>query len=286
MNRPSRVETQSHRLNAMTITFDAHRFKTAAQHYVQGRLDYPPELIERVVSLTGLGGHHRVLDLGCGPGFLAAGFAPYVSEVVGMDPEPAMLEQAANYAAARGARVKLIQGSSYDLGDHLGRFQLVTIGRAFHWMDRSATLDALARAIAVDGVVALFGDAHLELSENDWKRSFRSILEPFAEKDPAHGARHGNPAWITHEAVLLGSVFCRLQRISVVRRLKTPIERLLDRALSMSSTSPERLGADRDRLLESLRTVLAEKAVDGLVTEVVESEALLAFREMPFAPIA
>ena len=138
----------------MPIAFDAHRFKTAAQHYVQGRLDYPQELIERVVSLTGLHRHHRVLDLGCGPGFLAAAFALHVDDVVGIDPEPAMLEQAVVYAAERGAAVKLVQGSSYELGNHLGRFRLVTMGRAFHWMDRSATLDALARIVEDDGVVA------------------------------------------------------------------------------------------------------------------------------------
>jgi len=267
----------------MPIAFDAHRFKTAAQHYVQGRLDYPQELIERVVSLTGLCRPHRVLDLGCGPGFLAAAFALHVDEVVGIDPEPAMLEQAVVYAAERGAAVKFVQGSSYELGNHLGRFRMVTMGRSFHWMDRSATLETLARMVEDDGVVALFGDSHLELPENEWKKRFQAILDPFAEKDPAHGARRGNPAWIPHEAVLLGSVFSHLERISVVRRLKTPVERLLDRALSMSSTSPQRLGTDRDGLVAALRAALNEEAVDGFISEVVESEALLAFRHNPTA---
>lgn len=38
----------------MTIAFEPHRFQTAAEHYVCGRLSYPQALIERVVSLTNL----------------------------------------------------------------------------------------------------------------------------------------------------------------------------------------------------------------------------------------
>jgi ubiquinone/menaquinone biosynthesis C-methylase UbiE len=266
----------------MTIAYDAHRFRTAAQHYVRGRLDYPPELIERVVSLAGLRSDHRVLDLGCGPGFLAVAFAPHVREVVGIDPEPAMLEQGVSYAAERGVQVKFQQGSSYELGDLLGPFQLVTMGRSFHWMDRSSTLEILARIVAEDGAVALFGDSHLELPENGWERRFKYILKPFAEKDPAHEAhRRHNPSWLPHEAVLLDSKFNHLQRISVVQRIKTPVANLLDRALSMSNTSPQRLGTEQEVLMAKLRAALEEEAVDGVVTEVVESEALLAFRQNP-----
>jgi hypothetical protein len=193
-----------------------------------------------------------------------------------------MLEQATAYATERGAQVKFVQGSSYDLGDHFGRFQLVTMGRSFHWMDRRATLEALSQIVAEDGAVALFGDSHLEVPENDWKKRFQAVLKPFAEKDPAHEAHHrSNPSWLAHEVILLDSKFSHLHRISVVRRLKTPVDRLLDRALSMSTTSPQRLGSDRDNLVETLRATLNQDATNGLITEVVESDALLAFRQNP-----
>ena len=263
------------------ITFDPHRFQTAAEYYVRGRLDYPPELIERVVALTGLREEDRVLDLGCGPGFLAAAFAPYAREVVGVDPEPAMLAQAAHYVAQRNASVRFERGSSYDLGAHLGWFQLVTMGRSFHWMDRTATLEALASIVAPDGVLALFADTYLEVPANRWRKQYQSLIEPFAEKDSAHAARHKNPSWLPHEAILLASKFNRLERISVIRNIATPVERLLDRALSMSTTSPQRLGSEQASLLETLSAALNEQATAGVITEVVETHALLAFRRNP-----
>jgi ubiquinone/menaquinone biosynthesis C-methylase UbiE len=74
-----------------------------------------------------------------------------VNEVVALDPEPAMLAAAADYVRERGVRISLQQGSSYDLGAHLGMFQLVTMGRSFHWMDRPATLEPFWRRLVKGG---------------------------------------------------------------------------------------------------------------------------------------
>jgi ubiquinone/menaquinone biosynthesis C-methylase UbiE len=244
---------------------------------VRGRLAYPERLIERVVSLTGLSGEDAVLDLGCGPGFLAVAFARYAGRVFGMDPEPEMLEAAAEYVGEEKVEFRL--GSSYDLEKLTGTFRVVTMGRSFHWMDRAATLEALDRIVMPGGAVALFRDSHLEVPQNRWREEFRAILEPFLSKDPGHSV-HGRrgPGWIPHEAVLLESAFNQLERHSVIQRLETPVERLIDRALSMSSTSPERLGAEMEAVTARLREVLNGYAVDGVIVEVVESEALVAFR--------
>jgi ubiquinone/menaquinone biosynthesis C-methylase UbiE len=265
---------------APSIPFEPRRFRTSAEYYVRGRLAYPERLIERVVSLTGLGGSDAVLDLGCGPGFLAVAFAAYGGRVLGMDPEPAMLEIATEYARTREAAVEFRLGSSYDLDKVTGMFQLVTMGQSFHWMDRAATLEALDRIVAPGGAVALFRDSHLSVPQNRWREEFRAVLEPFAAKDTGHvRAAHRGSSWIQHEAVLLESKFNELERHSVIQRLKTPVERLIDRALSMSSTSPERLGEEMETMTGKLREVLNRYACDGVIAEVVESEALLAFRE-------
>jgi len=261
------------------VPFEPRRFRTSAEYYVGGRLPYPEGLIEQVVAITGLGGDDAVLDLGCGPGFLAVAFARHAGNVIGMDPEPAMLEAAAEYAHAREARVEFRQGSSYDLDKLTGMFQLVTMGRSFHWMDRAATLGALDRIVTPRGAVALFRDSHVDVPQNRWRGEFRAVIEPFAEKDPGHvrAARRGS-GWIQHEAVLLESKFNQLERHSVIQRIETPVERLIDRALSMSSTSPERLGQEMEAMTARLREVLNGHASDGVIVEVVESEALLAFR--------
>src|SRR5205823_1028655 len=123
--------------------------------YYRYRAPYPERLIARVAALVGLdAATDRVLDLGCGPGVLALAFASRCREVVGVDPEPTMLEAAAAAAGAAGLHLTLRSGSSFALPPDLGSFRLVTIGRAFHWMDRAATLATLDRLILPSITVA------------------------------------------------------------------------------------------------------------------------------------
>ena len=259
------------------LAFEPRRFQSAAAHYLRGRAPYAARLIARVAERCRLSRADRLLDLGCGPGPLAVAFAPFVGGVVAVDPEPEMLRIAAAAAADAGVTVEFIQGSSYDLGPQLGRFRLVTIGRAFHWMDRVDTLRRLAGIVESDGAVALFQDNHLKVPENRWERAYDELIDSYAESH-AGLAHIKSDDWVRHEAILLDSPFSALERIGVIERRRTPVDRLVDRALSRSSTAPERLGSRAADFERDIRALLADVATDGFVTEVVESEALIAMR--------
>jgi SAM-dependent methyltransferase len=256
------------------------RFRSAAQYYLSGRPSYSSLLIRRVVELCVLNATHRILDLGCGPGQLAMAFEPFVREVTALDLEPEMLEIARKNASLGHFKVKFLQGGSDDLGPHLGRFQAVMIGRAFHWMDRAATLNLLDAIIESNGAVVLFNDSHPEAPENSWHDSYEKIIDRYAEGDLERMKRH-SPDWLRHEAILLASPFHRMERISIIERRLTAVERFTDRALSLSITSRERLGAKADELTSEIRELMASLALDGVVAEVVEFTALIARRDSP-----
>jgi SAM-dependent methyltransferase len=260
-----------------------HRFHTAARFYLKGRPAYAPLLIRHVTLLCGLAPRHRVMDLGCGPGQLAVAFAPYAAEVVAIDPEPAMWAAGAALAAGAGGTIRFVEGSSADLGPHLGRFRLVVIGRAFHWMDRADTLGRLDALIEPGGAIALFGDRHPELPQNEWQPPYRDIIRRYSADDPVWSTRR-SPDWLRNEPFLLDSPFPSLERVTVIERRATPVETFVDRALSMSSTSPGRLGAAKaEALTEEIRDLMTPHAQDGVVTEVIESVALIARRAEPAA---
>src|SRR5258707_15082688 len=88
------------------------RFRSAGPYYVRFRPRYPAALIAALVQRSGLDGSGRLLDLGCGPGFLAIALAPHVAEAVGMDPEPEILTLAAPEAAPAGVRPPPVGGGS------------------------------------------------------------------------------------------------------------------------------------------------------------------------------
>jgi SAM-dependent methyltransferase len=260
------------------ISFEAHRFQSASRFYLAGRPAYSPRLIDRVAQLIDLRPDHRVMDLGCGPGQLALAFAPRAREVVALDPEPEMLRQGEDSARRVGLPITFIEGSSYDLSARFGAFHLVTIGRAFHWMDRHDTLHKLDELIDPLGGIALFSDQHPDVPDNGWHATFQTIIEQFSSYDQFRTYRRSSE-WEPHESILLASAFAQLERISVIERRNVSLDGLIQRAFSLSSTSPSRLGVDRaEDLARLLRQELSSFEVDGRLTEVIATEALIARR--------
>src|SRR5579872_1687420 len=251
------------------MPFEPDRFRSAAAHYEQGRPPYAQALIRRVAMATRLSLQDRVLDLGCGPGPLTRAFVPLAQEVVAMDPSADMLT-AARALAAGIAKIRFVEGSSYDLGPELGSFHLVVMGRSFHWMDRVDTLQRLDGLIDATGAVALFRDSAPDVPANTWRATWREIRVRYeAGGHPRH--RSGN--WLPHEAVLLDSPFSQLETFGVIERRAVDVETVIKRTLSMSSTSPSKLGERTEAMIAEMRAGLA-----GIREEVVETSALVAWR--------
>ncbi|NPV20017.1 MULTISPECIES: class I SAM-dependent methyltransferase [Bradyrhizobium] len=248
-------------------------FQSTVPHYVAGRPNYAPALIQVVADHLRLTKNHRLMDLGCGPGWLGIAFAPLVGSVLGIDPEPAMLEAARAIANAAAIEIELVEGSSFDLSPQLGRFRAVTIGRAFHWMDRADTLLKLDPLIEEDGAVMLFNDVRPDVPQNAWYKRYSAVVDRFTNRSVGFA-----PELLRHETILLESRFSQLTRIGVIEQRLVPVARLIDRALSMSTSSPEQLGALSGQLAQELTTEMSPFATAGGVVEVIESQVLIAQR--------
>lgn len=88
----------------------------------------------------------RVLDLGCGPGWLAARLARNGREVVGLDVSRTELTAGA-VAFAELERLRLVQGDVFDAGLELGRFDAVLLVAALQYFGDLPRLVARLRAL-------------------------------------------------------------------------------------------------------------------------------------------
>jgi ubiquinone/menaquinone biosynthesis C-methylase UbiE len=259
-------------------TYEPRRFRTTVPYYARFRLGYPPALIDRVIEIVGLKPGDRVMDLGCGPGLLAILFARAGMAVTGVDPEPEMLVAAEAGAREAGVTLDLRQGSSFDLPAGIVPFKLVTMGRAFHWMDRTETLIALDRIVTPEGAVALFDDDHPRTAENRWRLKLHEIGNKFGRGESFHVVAREKGDYRTHESYLLASPFANIERTGFVVRRELTADQIVGLAYSLSTSSPEKLGDRAAEFEHELRRELEEFSPDGRFVEIAEMGALIARR--------
>ncbi len=91
-------------------------FGRTARDYAAYRAGFPDALFSRLGELNVGIERQRVVDLGTGTGALARGFAHRGCVVTGLDPAPAMLEQARRLDAEAGVQVSYREGRAEDTG--------------------------------------------------------------------------------------------------------------------------------------------------------------------------
>ena len=203
-------------------------------------------------------------------------FAPFVRSVLAVDPSAEMLE-VARHAANGADNVHFKSGSSFDIGPELGTFRLVTIGRAFHWMDRTDTLQRLDAMVERDGAVVLFSDSHPKHRDNAWVEPHQQIIDDHAAGDVQREKRR-SADWPSNEEILLASPFSRLERVSVIEKRTVPAEHLVERALSISAINEASLGSRMQHLIDNIEDLSSRFSLEGIISEVIETSALIARR--------
>jgi SAM-dependent methyltransferase len=260
-----------------TAAGDARRFASTVEHYRRHRPRYPRAFVDEMAAAVGLDRTGRLLDLGCGPAFLAIALRPHVAEAIAMDPEPAMLDAAREEVAAAGLEVGVVQGSSATLGPELAPLRLCTMGRSFHWMDRAATLAALDRLIEPAGAVVLCRSTSPDVPENAWC-DLPAVIGRRLAPDPDHPRARGRG---DHTPVLLASPFAQVDVLRHREARRVTVEAVIGLALSKSSTAPARLGPNRPAFEAMLAVALEPFLTRGLLDEVIDFEALIARRPDP-----
>jgi SAM-dependent methyltransferase len=125
-----------------------------AQHYDSFRPTPPSVLLDVLTRAAGVERPRLVVDLGCGTGLSTRAWAPRADEVVGVEPQAPMREQAE--AATDASNVRYVAAYSDATGLADGSADLVTCSQSFHWMDPVAALAEAARILRAGGVFAAY----------------------------------------------------------------------------------------------------------------------------------
>ncbi len=129
---------------------DSQSFDTVASLYDEFRPEYPPELVEAVISLSGIMDGGRILEIGSGTGKATRLFARrgYLIHCI---------EPGRNLAAVAARNLKDFPGVTFEITrfeesrDLCSEFDLVMSAQAFHWVPKEIGYAKAARALKPAG---------------------------------------------------------------------------------------------------------------------------------------
>jgi ubiquinone/menaquinone biosynthesis C-methylase UbiE len=260
-------------------------FTGTAPYYRRYRPGIPPEAAELLAGqVSQLAPPRRLLDLGSGTGQVPAALWEAFTEIDAVEPDADMLAQAETALrplAADSTALRLHhQRAEAFLPPYAGwKADLVTICRAFHWMDQPAVLKALDGHVAPAGVVAVMGDGSLWTARTVWTDALRALIQEFLGEQ----RRAGSDTTYTHHdkpyaQVLAESAFSHVEETYIpVRRIWTP-EQVIGYLYSTSFAARPLFG-DRIEEFEAAATaLLTMHAATGPLVEDAGFQVVLARR--------
>lgn len=260
---------------------DQRPFLDGAWYYAEYRYRPSGSFMRLLAAHLGWSKSDRVLDLGAGPAHVSLGIAPFLGEVVAMDPEEAMIEEGRRRAAAAGIEnVSFVVGGSDDLAElsaDLGEFAGAVISQAFHWMtDQDRVLRALDPLLDRDrGAVALVGYVKDPDYNRIWvDRSPWDAVEAILNRHLVGSSDSAHPAG-RHDSfpeILARSAFSRVELLTYEH--DAVVQPSIDAAIGIHYSLGNllaRLGDRRAAFEAAVRTALADADTSPLTLRLTDS---------------
>jgi len=134
-------------------------FNSTALEYDAIRPSYPPELLDDLISLSGIPSGGQALEIGCGTGQATLPIARRGYQIKCLDIGPDMLA-IAREKLREFPNVSFENVSFEDWSTLTGAYDLVYSATAFHWIPREVAYPKAAQALKSGGALAIFSNEH------------------------------------------------------------------------------------------------------------------------------
>ncbi len=248
---------------------------------------YRPGIPEEVAVVLDQAAPHarprRLLDVGTGTGLVAESLLGRFDDIIAIDNDAEMLaaaESALRPALPSGSELTLVETTAEDFVPPAGwRADLVTICRAFHWLDQAAVLRLLDQQVTVQGAVAIFGDNSFWAANSSWKRDVRAVVQEFLGEERRAGSgtfkHHDRP----YSEIMAESPFCEVEEIRVPVHRTWTADSVLGYLYSTTFAAPHLFGDRLGEFETSVKAVLAEHSDDDTFPE--DNEFLIRIGRRP-----
>ncbi|HEY0733576.1 MAG TPA: methyltransferase domain-containing protein [Herpetosiphonaceae bacterium] len=141
----------------------------------QHRPGYPEEVLAFLARLAG-DTPRRVLDVGCGTGFLARPLTQLVEHVDAVDISVPMIAEGQRLPHGDAPNLRWIVGRAEDAPLD-PPYSMITAGESFHWLDWDIALPRFARMLTPNGYLAIIELGQLLLP---WDAALASLIRRYS----------------------------------------------------------------------------------------------------------
>ena len=258
-------------------------FAGTASFYRQYRPGIPQSVADVLDAAVERRAPRRLLDIGTGTGLVVEALFGRFDDVIAIDNDADMLataEAALRPGVPPGTTLVLHQSTAEDFTPAPGWLaDLVTICRAFHWLDQPPVLARLDAQVAPAGAVAIFGDSSFWAASTPWKIAVRTVVQEFLgeERRAAGGTftHHNRP----YSEIMQESPFSQVEEVTVPVRRTWHTDSILGYLYSTTFAAPTLFGDRLEEFDQAVRARLGD--LDSTDTFVEDNEFVLRIGRRP-----
>lgn len=252
-------------------SFRTDLYRGTAPFYDRYRPPYPDSLLSDLCRRVAHPRPGRLLDLACGTGQVAVPLSAYFDEVWALDQEEESVAFARAKSAAAGiSNIHWLVGAA-ERTPIEGPFDLITIGTAFHRLDRRAVAERVSAWLEPGGAVALLWSDMAWGGDLEWQRALMGVFVKWVDKlevnDLVPPGWEAAMAEESHAQVLSGAGFEYVGKFEFAVEQRWTTESLIGLMYSTALLNLRTLGDNREAFEQDLDEQIRPFCHEGTVQE-------------------
>lgn len=247
-------------------------FDNTQKFYSKYREKYPQELFEFLNSISKK--HEFAVDLGCGTGQVTIPISKYFDRVLGVDVSSDMINEARNDSTGIN-NIEWQVNSSEAVQLESNSVDLITIAKAFHWMDKPKILTLAEQWLRQDGVFSLISSHSLWNGKEAWEIAVKELIQSFLGESRKAGSTSSEfkEDEVRYEERLKNTFGNFETKLFTISR-KLNFDSILGYLYSTSFSKKELYGNQVSEFETKLKQVLELFLIDGELTSNKEVEVI------------
>lgn len=236
-------------------------FDSAASLYHQARPDYPDELYDELIQLTGITRDDEILEIGTGTGKATLPLARRGYRITCVELGAALAAEATrNLAEFPDVRVVNANAEEWADGRDQGSLRMIFVATAWHWFDPGQRYRMAARLLRPGGHLAFWSASHVVPDGGDpFFRELQDVYDEIGEGEPE--------GWVSPTPQTLPDSRAEIEASGLfgdvaIRRFDWEITYTADAYIKLLDTFSGHIAMaswKRDRLYGEIRRRLAER---------------------------